>query len=896
MDRSRIRVGLRSGLLAALVAASGSAAWAASVIDLGTLEGGSYSSATAINDLGLVTGIAMLDTPSTRGFLWQHGQMTDLGLLPEFSTVLNPVSNGYGYGINQLGQIVGFSDTADRDAHAMRADGGKLTDLHLELADETEFEFTRAYDINDAGQIVGVAKNTSLLGEPGRAVLFQGSTLTDLGALPGGVLSYAYGINNSGLIVGQSETKASVHAFVWDNGAMTDLGTLGGAMSYATAISENGLIVGMAQTAEGANRAVLWQNGTPLNLQVLEGGNSSEAHGVNDAGHVVGRSSINKLGASHAFLWHNGVLTDLNDLLPASSNWTLQYAAAINNYNQIVGYGLFEGETRAFLMNVPEPGTTELLGAGLLGLIVMAVWRRGAGSRSRSAWTRRGWQAPRRVSRGRARRSRLRRFTFASPVYGASLAGLLVLCALPAGTARAEAGGTPRSFLTSISSLDLTKARYDAGDPFLDQVVRRTIGVADTYNGRGPFSVVPKSNIPAENIPAGFDMHDFLSFGDYWWPDPNTPDGTPWIRRDGFSNPANTGDILPLNMMANSVQANALAYYMTGNEKYAQQASTQLRTFFLDPATKMNPNQYHAMIIPGLSEGAADVPGMRNNMRLVYDAAGILEMSPSWTAEDRAGLQDWTRGYLDFLLTSDHGAHQHHDPANHGSSFRELTALMSLYVGDDATAHRFLLNYMVELFPNQINAFGAQVLELQRANNQLYSTYHFGVMSDMAMLMKNNFTDLDLWNYVAPNGASLRQALEFMLPYWTGEETWPYNSGFNFPREDQLFYFRQMLVAAGAWDDSDLYKLAMKHQSLAYGRDPIYLTAPFGHAIPEPATSVLLAIGLVPLALLVRLRRASRIASTACSVIRPSRGQPRGRGFGLPGFQLATDATTVSRN
>ncbi len=160
-----------------------------------------------------------------------------------------------------------------------------------------------------------------------------------------------------------------------------------------------------------------------------------------------------------------------------------------------------------------------------------------------------------------------------------------------------------------------------------------------------------------------------------------------------------------------------------------------------------------------------------------------------------------------------------------------------------------------------MNAFGTQVLEIQRADNLLYSTYHFGIMSDIANLISNNFSDLDLWNYTAPNGASLRQALNFLLPFWTGEQEWPYNGAFEFPTQDKLFYFRQMLTAAAAWDDADLYKLAMENQSEVYNRDPIYLTAPFSGpeslVVPEPATNALLAMGLACLAVLAR-RRAMR--------------------------------------
>ena len=208
---------------------------------------------------------------------------------------------------------------------------------------------SNAYGINTAGQVVGYSflpDNTT-----SHAFLWQNEVMTDLRTL-GGTSSVATGINTAGKVVGYSATPAvSSHAFLWDS-VMTDLGTLGGilSLSHAYGINTAGQVVGSSNIQDGENttHAFLWENGVMSDLGTI-GGIHSFANGINDSSQVVG-SATTSGNETHAIRWQNGFMTDLNSLIDSSSGWTLITAVTINDNGEIVGLGVHNGQTRAFLL------------------------------------------------------------------------------------------------------------------------------------------------------------------------------------------------------------------------------------------------------------------------------------------------------------------------------------------------------------------------------------------------------------------------------------------------------------------------------------------------------------------------------------------------------------------
>ena len=203
--------------------------------------------------------------------------------------------------------------------------------------------------------------------------------MTDLGVPSGYQSSYAYAINASGEIVGQAKDASNNStAILFNDGQMTNLGTLLGANwqgSSACGINSSGQVVGSAFNGVQTH-AFLYSDGTTFDLGVLSGGDFSAASAINDAGQVVGYAYTTTRPESYAFLYENGVMTNLDDLIDPGLGWTLFDATAINNSGCIVGAGYHDGTEHAVLLTpTPEPSTFVLLGVGAIGLLGYR-WRR----------------------------------------------------------------------------------------------------------------------------------------------------------------------------------------------------------------------------------------------------------------------------------------------------------------------------------------------------------------------------------------------------------------------------------------------------------------------------------------------------------------------------------------
>ena len=330
-------------------------------------------------------------------------------------------------------------------------------------------------------------------------------------------------------------------------------------------------------------------------------------------------------------------------------------------------------------------------------------------------------------------------------------------------------GGTSRLFLLKPEYLDLSKKLWQQEDPLISRNMKILLGNARAALKRGPYSVTAKKHLP----PSG-DKHDFLAYMAYSWPNPDTPDGTPWIVKDGYLNPEASIDWEQLKPMGDDLEMLGLAYYFTGDEAFAEHAALLLRTWFIDKETRMNPRAPYSKLAPGLyDEGGFAVAGFGSRFRDIYDTAGILERSPHWTEEDHSAFRQWTREFMQWAETSEYGITEWKRPNNHGTFYDMTMALQALYIEDLPKARAAINNYIKNRFKEQFKADGTQPWEMRRANNYDYHRVNLMIAFDIAQLA-DHFGDIDLWNFKSAAGASLRKSVDFLIPFFTGKKQWPY--------------------------------------------------------------------------------------------------------------------------
>jgi probable HAF family extracellular repeat protein len=359
------------------------------ITDLGTL-GGPFSEATSVSNNGLISGTATLASGVEHAVLWYKGQKLDLGT-PGLGGKNSAGLNSTGFTTNDFAQVVGASEVSAQDKDSENFcgfgsglkcvpflwQGGVMTALRLFGGQNGQ-----AISINDRGQAVGVAEEGTIdktcvapqtndfdavLWGPGR-----GET-EKLRPLPGDSVGIGLWLNDKGQVVGQSGSCGNTllpplavgpHAVLWENGSVTDLGNLGGTCitpcksaalgplgNTALFIDSQGQVVGTSVLAgEQTQHAFLWTRESGMkDLGTVPGDYASVALGANDKGEVVGLS-IDKTGVPRAFLRRNGMMIDLNALLPANSPIHALVAEIINSSDEIVGFGVTSnGQTHGFL-------------------------------------------------------------------------------------------------------------------------------------------------------------------------------------------------------------------------------------------------------------------------------------------------------------------------------------------------------------------------------------------------------------------------------------------------------------------------------------------------------------------------------------------------------------------
>lgn len=323
---------------------------------------------------------------------------------------------------------------------------------------------------------------------------------------------------------------------------------------------------------------------------------------------------------------------------------------------------------------------------------------------------------------------------------------------------------------------------------------------ADKRLGSPAPSVVNKRTLP----PSG-DKHDYYSMARYWWPNPDTPDHLPYVRRDGQVNPEIEGLDRPnLDAFEKALRTFTLAYFYTEDDKYAAAAWDVLRTWFINKKTRMNPNMAYSQVRLGHDNNQGSNSGLLDgySFLIVPDAVDILSASRYAKAKDIHAIRQWFTQYLQWMLTSPQGIKEDAAENNHGTAYHIQVAVYARFTGNDSVWNTYSNSFCTQRLEKQVLPDGRQPHELTRTRAFGYSCYNIKHFLDMEDILRNAHS-----SSMVIRTPSLRTSIDFLKPYLGKPVTaWPYEQISDWSKEQQNFCWI-LYRAADIYPESDYKKL-----------------------------------------------------------------------------------------
>jgi hypothetical protein len=307
----------------------------------------------------------------------------------------------------------------------------------------------------------------------------------------------------------------------------------------------------------------------------------------------------------------------------------------------------------------------------------------------------------------------------------------------------------------------------DLSSMVLNNIQKETIAKAKGLLQEKPATVTASS---CKRSAGG--VHDFYSEGDYWWPDPAKPDG-PYIQKDGQSNPENFSDHrLSMIRLSDITATLTSAWLLSGDKKYAVKALEHLKAWFVDPATRMNPNLLYAQAIWGRFTGRGI--GLIDAYHLVEVAhsAKLLIESKAVPQADAEQIKIWFTQFLNWMTTHPYGIDEMNAKNNHGTCWVATAASMATMVGDEKVRQMCVDRFKTILLPSQMAEDGSFPLELKRTKPYGYSLFNIDAFCNVARILSTPADNL--WAFTTPDGKSLKKGMEYIFPYIRDKATWPF--------------------------------------------------------------------------------------------------------------------------
>ena len=329
--------------------------------------------------------------------------------------------------------------------------------------------------------------------------------------------------------------------------------------------------------------------------------------------------------------------------------------------------------------------------------------------------------------------------------------------------------------------------RLQSGDATLVPAYNQLLKDADKALNYKPVTVMNKTDLP----PSG-NKHDYMSIAPYWWPNPSSPNGLPYIRKDGVVNPEikNFPDKANMPVLCETINLLSLAYYFSNNEKYATHAGKLIRVWFLDTATKMNPHLNYGQAVKGVTTGRAEGLIDTRHFILVIDAIELLQNSSFWTSKDQIGIKKWFAEFLNWMQTSEIGRDEMNAKNNHGVWFDAQSLSFAIFAGNLSLTNE-IISRAAKRLDQQMDANGFFPLEMDRTTSLHYTVFTMNAFVIIAQLAEKSGTDF--WSLKTSSGKSFKKCFEVMLPFITGQKKWEGQQIKPFDRKDAV----PLLLRAG---------------------------------------------------------------------------------------------------
>ncbi|MFI3293388.1 MAG: alginate lyase family protein [Rikenellaceae bacterium] len=349
----------------------------------------------------------------------------------------------------------------------------------------------------------------------------------------------------------------------------------------------------------------------------------------------------------------------------------------------------------------------------------------------------------------------------------------------------------------NIDVIDAKVRRIKSGErfAFYDQIKRQADAILREESNP---SVMNKVAAPISG-----DKHDYMSLSRYWWQNPNTEDGLPYVRHDGKTNPEiNDYDRNSLSRLSSSVRVLSLAYYISGEQKYADKAISRLRTWFVDPSTRMNPNLNFAQVRKGHDNNRGNKSGVLDGYSFVemLDAVSLLEIRGAIPQNICDSLHSWFGEFTDWMLTSEQGIAESRGRNNHAIGYDIQLTRYAIYGGRDSLARAVISSFPSRRLERQIMEDGRMPEELKRTIAFFYSRYNLEHMIDICDIARSLGID-DL--YISANGA-IDRAIMWLIPFAKDPSSFPYQQINSWDKA--INDFARVVYRASKYNNTEEYK------------------------------------------------------------------------------------------